>query len=96
MYNEEDYIFSAKNVTINTFTVDEIDGYLYYFGGTAGVITLTGIAAAATYYLKSRPIPEKPLVPLDNQAPILEVSVYLFVCTYISVCESTNIGTNFF
>ncbi|CAD7005133.1 unnamed protein product [Ceratitis capitata] len=59
-----------------SYLLDEIDGYLYYFGGTAGVVTLTGIAAAATYYFASRPIPEKPLVPLDNQAPVLEVSTH--------------------
>ncbi|TMW50811.1 hypothetical protein DOY81_004140 [Sarcophaga bullata] len=52
--------------------IDEIDGYLYYFGGTAGVLTLTGIAAASAYYFVSRPIPEKPLVPLEDQSPILE------------------------
>lgn len=59
---------------ICSVSVDEIDGYLYYFGGTAGVLTLTGIAAASAYYFASRPIPEKPLVPLENQSPILEVS----------------------
>uniref|UniRef100_A0A1B0BPD8 Uncharacterized protein n=1 Tax=Glossina palpalis gambiensis TaxID=67801 RepID=A0A1B0BPD8_9MUSC len=52
--------------------VDEIDGYLYYLGGTVGAITIAGIAAASAYYFMTRPIPEKPLVPLENQSPILE------------------------
>ncbi|XP_055923850.1 long-chain-fatty-acid--CoA ligase 5 isoform X1 [Eupeodes corollae] len=55
-----------------TYFFDEIDGYLNYFGGTAGALTLTGIAAASVYYFASRPIPEKPLVPLHKQSPILE------------------------
>lgn len=52
-----------------------MDGYLYYFGGTYGAITLTSIAAATTYYYLSRPIPDRPLVPLSNQSPILDVSI---------------------
>uniref|UniRef100_A0A1A9ZS49 Uncharacterized protein n=1 Tax=Glossina pallidipes TaxID=7398 RepID=A0A1A9ZS49_GLOPL len=64
-------------------TIDEIDGYLYYLGGTVGAITIAGIAAASAYYFMTRPIPEKPLVPLENQSPILEAEmddliVYLF------------------
>lgn len=52
-----------------------MDKYLQYIGGTTGAIALTTIAAASAYYLASRPVPEKPLVPLDNQCPILEVYI---------------------
>lgn len=55
-----------------------MDKYLQYIGGTPGAIALTTIAAASAYYLASRPVPEKPLVPLDNQCPILEVCWILY------------------
>lgn len=55
--------------------LDDVDKYLQYVGGTPGAIALTTIAAASAYYLASRPVPEKPLVPLDNQCPILEVCI---------------------
>uniref|UniRef100_A0A1L8DZ27 Long-chain-fatty-acid--CoA ligase n=1 Tax=Nyssomyia neivai TaxID=330878 RepID=A0A1L8DZ27_9DIPT len=55
-----------------THLLEEVDGYLNYLGGPAGAIALTGIAAASAYYFASRPQPETPLVPLDNQSPILE------------------------
>lgn len=52
-----------------------MDSYLQYVGGSTGAIALTGtIAAASALYYATRPTPEKPLVPLDNQSPILEVS----------------------
>lgn len=51
---------------------DNMDDYLQYIGGTAGAITLSTVAAAAAYYFATRPIPDTPLVPLDNQSPILE------------------------
>lgn len=54
--------------------MEEVDGYLQYLGGSAGALAITGVAAASAYYYASRPSPEKPLVPLDNQSPILEVS----------------------
>lgn len=79
---------------ICSVSVDEIDGYLYYFGGTAGVLTLTGIAAASAYYFASRPIPEKPLVPLENQSPILEVSKKidpLIAHTLMNFCKKSEI-----
>uniref|UniRef100_A0A8W7Q0E8 Uncharacterized protein n=1 Tax=Anopheles coluzzii TaxID=1518534 RepID=A0A8W7Q0E8_ANOCL len=50
--------------------VDEIEENLQYVGGTAGAVALTTAVAAATYYYSTRPVPEKPLVPLDNQCPI--------------------------
>ncbi|KAK6628418.1 hypothetical protein RUM43_002230 [Polyplax serrata] len=54
-------------------TVDEMDQYLGYIGGPAGALALTGVAAASAFYLASRPTAEKPLVDLNNQAPILPV-----------------------
>lgn len=54
--------------------VDEMDNYLDYLGGIFGAITIAGLATATIYYFLARPIPEKPLVPLHNQSPILEVS----------------------
>lgn len=74
------------NFTLRLSTVDEIDGYLYYLGGTVGAITIAGIAAASAYYFMTRPIPEKPLVPLENQSPILEVSIYIYMCIYVRIC----------
>ncbi|XP_055385680.1 long-chain-fatty-acid--CoA ligase 5 isoform X2 [Condylostylus longicornis] len=68
--------------------VDDVDGYLHYIGGTAGAIAITGIAAAAVYYYTSRPIPEKPLVPLDNQSPILEGPEQIHVSKFYK--ESTK------
>jgi hypothetical protein len=54
-----------------------LDNYLHCVGGTTGVLTgvaVTGVAAASAYYYASRPTPEEPLVPLDKQCPILDVS----------------------
>lgn len=53
-----------------------MDNYFQYVGGTAGALVLTGIAAASAFYFATRPKPEKPLVPLHDQSPILEVSRY--------------------
>lgn len=70
--------------------LDDVDKYLQYVGGTPGAIALTTIAAASAYYLASRPVPEKPLVPLDNQCPILEVCIVInyFILKYILVWVS--------
>lgn len=38
-----------------------------YIGGGAGALALTGVAAASAYYLTSRPVPQRPLFPLDAQ-----------------------------
>lgn len=51
-----------------------MDNYLQYIGGSTGAIVLTGIAAASALYFATRPTPEKPLVPLHEQSPVLEVS----------------------
>lgn len=51
-----------------------MDNYLQYVGGSTGLIALTGIAAASALYFATRPKPEKPLVPLHSQSPVLEVS----------------------
>lgn len=55
------------------FLVEDMDSYLHYVGGSTGIIAI-GIAAASAIYFATRPKPEKPLVPLHDQAPILEVS----------------------
>ncbi|XP_055592368.1 long-chain-fatty-acid--CoA ligase 1 isoform X2 [Uranotaenia lowii] len=54
----------------STGLFDELEGCLQYVGGTGGALAITGVAAATAYYYATRPIPEKPLVPLDNQCPI--------------------------
>lgn len=38
---------------------------------------LVGVGVATAYYYATRPQPEQPLVPLDNQSPILAVSTRL-------------------
>lgn len=53
-----------------------MDDYLHYIGGTAGAVTLSAVAAATAYYYATRPSPDTPFVPLDNQSPILDVSIY--------------------
>uniref|UniRef100_A0A182QTX0 Uncharacterized protein n=1 Tax=Anopheles farauti TaxID=69004 RepID=A0A182QTX0_9DIPT len=50
--------------------IDDIEENLQYVGGTTGAVALTAVAAATAYYYSTRPVPEKPLVPLDNQCPI--------------------------
>lgn len=70
---------TTKLCTNSTFfsfslSVDDLDGCLQYVGGTGGAIALTGVAAATALYYATRPTPEKPLVPLDNQCPIEDVS----------------------
>lgn len=49
-----------------------MESYFQYIGGSTGAIALTGIAAASALYYATRPTPQKPLVPLDNQSPILD------------------------
>lgn len=51
-----------------------MEQYLHYVGGAAGMLALTGVAAASAYYLASRPTPTLPPFDLDNQT-IVEVSV---------------------
>ena len=51
-----------------------MDDCLQYIGGTAGVVALSSVAAATAYYYATRPSPQTPLVPLDNQSPVLDVS----------------------
>lgn len=50
----------------------EGNSYLQYVGGTTGAIALTGIAAASAIYIATRPKPENPLVPLDQQTVIVK------------------------
>lgn len=57
-----------------------MDSYLQYVGGSAGAIALAGIAAASALYFATRPTPEKPLVPLHEQSPVLEVSKKPWTC----------------
>lgn len=51
-----------------------MEQYLYYIGGGAGALALTGVAAASAFYLANRPSPEKPLFPLDAQCIVQPVS----------------------
>lgn len=63
---------------MSTFFLGEnMDEYLHYIGGTAGAVTLSAVAAATAYYYATRPSPDTPFVPLDNQSPILDVSTDL-------------------
>lgn len=63
-----------KEFIFLTPSVEDMDSYLQYVGGSTGIIALTGIAAASALYFATRPKPEQPLVPLHNQSPVLEVS----------------------
>lgn len=74
-----------------TSTGDEIDGYLYYLGGTLGTLTLGSLASSVAYYFATRPVPERPLVPLENQSPLLEVCWFRNWSTLISSITSFNI-----
>lgn len=56
------------------FAGDNMEDYMQFVGGAAGAITLSTVAAAAAYYFATRPTPDTPLVPINDQAPILEVS----------------------
>jgi len=51
---------------------ENMEDYLHYIGGTAGAVTLSAVAAATAYYYATRPSPDTPLVPLDNQSPVLD------------------------
>lgn len=53
-----------------------MDDCLQYVGGTVGAVTLSSIAAATAYYYATRPSPQIPLVPLEDQSPILDVSYF--------------------
>ncbi|XP_058130221.1 long-chain-fatty-acid--CoA ligase 1 isoform X1 [Anopheles ziemanni] len=66
------WLKSAKRTIMSNTTgfFDEIEENLQCVGGTTGAVALTVAAAAVTYYYSTRPVPEKPLVPLDNQCPI--------------------------
>lgn len=69
----------------STGLIDDLDGCLQYVGGTGGAIALTGVAAATALYYATRPTPEKPLVPLDNQCPIEDL---------IKVCAKYRVVTD--
>jgi hypothetical protein len=73
----------AKGADLALFCVaGDMDQYLHYIGGPAGALALTGVAAASAYYLASRPTPEKPLVPLDDQSylvPVSQISSFFLV-----------------
>lgn len=49
----------------------------YLLRGILGATALAGAAIASAYYFSTRPVPQIPLVPLDSQSPILEVSTYI-------------------
>ena len=57
------------------FSVNDLEEYLQYVGGPTGILALGGVCAATAIYYATKPSPEEPLVPLDNQSPVLEVSI---------------------
>lgn len=59
---------AAASSSSSTTEEHSVSGML--LAGTA----LVGIGVASAYYYATRPRPEQPLVPLDNQSPILPVS----------------------
>lgn len=80
-------IFSLCVTFCLCFAAEDMDQYLHYVGGPVGALALTCVAAGSAYYLASRPVPEKPLVPLHQQSFLLPVSLqqlllYLFVEWY--------------
>lgn len=58
------------------FTGADVEQYLHYVGGAAGMLAVAGVgvgvAAASAYYLASRPVPTLPPFDLENQT-IVEV-----------------------
>lgn len=73
--------------------VEEIEQYLQYVGGGAGALALTGVAAASAFYLTSRPSPQKPLFPLDEQCivePVSEVFLIYTMCVKYFVVNTDN------
>lgn len=67
-----------------------MEQYLHYIGGGAGALALTGVAAASAFYLASRPTPQKPLFPLEEQCKILPVSIFSGFVLYILVIAYNN------
>lgn len=57
-------------------TGPDVEQYLHYVSGAAGMLAMAGVgvAAASAYYLANRPTPTLPPFDLDNQT-IVEVSV---------------------
>ena len=65
------------NVCVINQPGPDVEQYMQYMGGAAGMLALTGVgvgvAAASAYYLASRPTPTLPPFDLDNQT-IIEVN----------------------
>lgn len=57
----------------------DVEQYLHYVSGAAGMLAMAGVgvAAASAYYLANRPIPTQPPFDLDNQT-IVEVYKALY------------------
>lgn len=55
-------------------TGPDVEQYLHYVSGAAGMLAMAGVgvAAASAYYLANRPTPTLPPFDLDNQT-IVEV-----------------------
>ena len=70
------WFFVAFGFCFDLATGADVEQYLHYVGGAAGMLALTGVgvAAASAYYLASRPTPTLPPFDLDHQT-IIEVSV---------------------
>ncbi|EDW95404.1 long-chain-fatty-acid--CoA ligase 5 isoform X1 [Drosophila yakuba] len=90
MTPEKSVMAYVNHLIVSNFSYfwDEIDGYLYYLGGTLGTLTLGSLAASVAYYFATRPVPERPLVPLENQSPLLEGPEQIHVSKFYK--ESKN------
>lgn len=65
---------SADNYDFLVFSGPDVEQYLHYVSGAAGMLAMAGVgvAAASAYYLANRPVPTVPPFDLDNQT-IVEV-----------------------
>ncbi len=63
--------------TLSIHTGPDVEQYLHYVSGAAGMLAMAGVgvAAASAYYLANRPIPTTPPFDLDNQT-IVEVQTF--------------------
>lgn len=77
-------------ICYDSLSGENMDDCLQYVGGTVGAVTLSSVAAATAYYYATRPSPQIPLVPLDAQSPILDVSL-IIILKMINKCVTHQI-----